>query len=463
MADVKFSLTFLGAAETVTGSSYLLKIIEGEQVACTIMVDHGMFQGPDVEERNHFQYDFDPSEIDYLFLTHAHVDHCGLIPKLVKYGFRGQIITTRVTAEILQLILLDSAKIQLRNSQEDSSQIIYSEEDVWQTMDQVSDIVFGEQYEIELSEGRSVKFQAYRAGHVIGAASFYFEYNGKSIVFSGDIGRHTQELIYNFDPIVRPADYVVMESLYGGKYHDDKTALLSKFAAEIRKAISRDGNVIIPAFAMQRTQEMLFTLSYLIKTGQLPKNTQIFLDSPLAQRMNNIYTDNTTEISKQKLKPFTDIKSAMYPRNLAIIKKGNMINKISKKKGVIILTGGGMINGGKVLGYMKVMSANPRNMLAIVGFQAEGTLGREIIEGADTILIDDVKCRIALEVKQFNGFSAHGDHDDLLNWLNAIERKQGFKVFLVHAEVEQSSAFKSSLDQLGFNSEIAKNKQTIIL
>jgi metallo-beta-lactamase family protein len=214
---------------------------------------------------------------------------------------------------------------------------------------------------------------------------------------------------------------------------------------------------------MQRTQEMLYSLSYLIKTGQLPKDTQIILDSPLAQKMNQVYTDSTTEISKEKLKPFTDIKSAMYPRNLAIIKKGNSINKISKKKGVIILTGGGMINGGKVLGYMKAMSGNPRNLLAIVGFQAEGTLGREIIEGADTILIDDVKCRIALEVKQFNGFSAHGDHDDLLNWLNTIERNQHSKVFLVHAEVEQSSAFKSSLDKLGFNSEIAKNKQTVLI
>ncbi len=461
MTDVKFNLTFLGAAETVTGSSYLLRIIEGETVVSTIMIDHGMFQGPDVEERNFLGYDFDPSEIDYLFLTHAHVDHCGLIPKLVRHGFRGQIITTRVTAEILQLILLDSAKIQLRGSQDDGKEVIYSEDDVWQTMEQVTDVTFGEQYEVELPGSKTLTFQAYRAGHVIGAASYYFEYSGKSIVFSGDIGRHTQELIYNFDPIRRQADTVVMESLYGGKYHDDKTALLGKFAAEIKKTISRDGNVIIPAFAMQRTQEMLFTLSYLIKTGQLPKDTQIFLDSPLAQKMNNVYTDNTTEISKEKLKPFTDIKSAMYPRNLAIIKKGNMINKISKKKGVIILTGGGMINGGKVLGYMKAMSANPKNMLAIVGFQAEGTLGREIIEGADTILIDEVKCRIALEVKQFNGFSAHGDHDDLLNWLKNIEQKPDFKVFLVHAEVEQSSAFKRSLDELGYNSEIAKNKQSV--
>jgi len=447
--EIKFNVKFLGAAKIVTGSSYIIDVVEDGKSVYRFMINHGMFQGPADEQHNTDKYQFSPSDISLLVLTHAHIDHCGLIPKLVRYGYNGPILSTKQTYLLADLILHDSAKIQEKNEYNRGIPANYNTGDVNKTLSQFKIIRFNDTY-FPMPE---LSIELIRAGHILGAASVMINYKGKSICFSGDLGRTSQDTVKDYDLKKKTADYIVIESLYGGKLHEDKNTTFQKFVTAINDTISRDGNVIIPAFAVQRTQEILATLNIAISNGAIKKNVQIFLDSPLAERATNVYTDNLYETSLSRYSNNSNLKSLILSRNVTVVKSRNMTAKVKRKKGVIIIAGSGMCNGGRILEYLKESLGNKADLLAIVGFQAEGTLGRELIEGKQEVKIDAKDYLVKIKIDQFKGFSAHADQFDLIKWLESFSSASISRIFLVHAEIEQSSAFQEILEPLT-NAEI---------
>jgi metallo-beta-lactamase family protein len=459
-----FKVKFLGAAETVTGSSYLVECLRDGEVEATIMVDHGMFQGRDIENRNALPYDFSPESIDYLILTHAHIDHSGLIPKLVNRGFQGKLLCTKETAELISLLLLDSANVQDKNYQSLGSIPLYTAQDVYNALDLIEIVDFKTKYELELSTGKQgLSVELFRAGHILGAASIVINYESRSLSFSGDIGRTSQDVVRGFDPVVKQSEYIIMESLYGGKFHQEKDLMLKKFADEINNVLKRNGNVIIPAFAVQRTQEMLFILNKLIKEGQIDKDANIYIDSPLASRVSHVYTDNIHEVYSSNKKLPGKLTSYMYTANVKSVKSYRESKKIKKAKKSIIISGSGMCNGGRVIGYLKAMIEDSKNMVAIVGFQAEDTLGRELVSGSKHVVIDGETYSVNADIMQFEGFSAHADQEGLFAWLSTFTKASVKKVILVHAEVEQAQSYSDFLTKQGYVTMIPGYKEEISL
>jgi metallo-beta-lactamase family protein len=457
--SVKFEIKFLGAAGTVTGSSYLVKVFDEGDHILTFMVDHGMFQGPDVEPLNFNKYDFSPKEIDYLFLTHAHVDHCGLLPKLVRHGFGGKIFSTAQTFELADLILFDSVKIQARQKKYEGVPELFDANDVENTL-QLFDV---KRFDQEYKAGESdLKYELIRAGHILGAASVRLCYKEKVITFSGDLGRASQPIVNSADLSSKESNYIICESLYGGKFHDNNKLVTTKFIEEIAKNIKRGGNVIVPTFSVQRSQEILLIVNDAYKKNLLPRGVQIYFDSPLAQRVTKVYTDNNHELEAQFISG-DPLSSRLRGDNVKFVKNYRQTQSIMKKKGNIIVTGGGMCNGGKVLSYFKSMLNQNDLLISIVGFQAEETLGRELVDGAEKVEIDNDYYDVDARIEVFRGFSAHADQEDLLTWLNTFDKDLLEEVFLVHAEIEQSTAFKTQLDAMSLKSTIPTLGQTFLL
>lgn len=471
----RFQLTFLGAAQVVTGSSYLLEIFDHEEMLATLMIDHGMFQGVDDEYLNYRDYSFSPASVDYLLLTHAHVDHCGLIPKLVKHGFDGRILATQQTFELCELILLDSAKIQDSRLQREGIEPLYDANDVMRALSLFEVVEIGEEYELDIDNNRSqsgrgntlqsssrIKIVPMRAGHILGAASYHISYRNKSIVFSGDLGRRSQLVVKPYGPIEYKTDFVVMESLYGGKKHEDFEDVKKHFADVVNQTLARNGNVIIPAFSVQRSQEMLLLLSDYIKKGIIDKNVQFFFDSPLAINVTKVYTSNPTELSED-ISSEEKVRSRLFISNVKVVTNSKKFKKVAKGKKQIILTGGGMCNGGRIVEYLKAELRNANDTITLIGYQAEGTLGRELAEGKKRVTIDGESYDVKANIEIFRGFSAHGDYDDLLGWLDVIARRGINTIYLIHAEVEQSLPFKSALEKLGYKVEVPGIGDKVIL
>ncbi len=463
--EIQFKLKFLGASRTVTGSSYHLEIVEKGERLITLVVDHGMFQGPDVEARNYLPYTIKPEEVDMLLLTHAHTDHSALIPKLVKHGFKGNILATKQTLDLTELILNDSAKIQGRNHEELGTPLLYDYENVEEALSKMVEIDFEQAFAIALSDirpelknkdtlSKEIIVEYFRAGHILGAASIRVEYAGKSIMFSGDIGRSSQDIVKpaNLEP--KNADFLIMESLYGGKYHDPKAELLDNFSQHLKTHLETQGNVIVPVFSIQRAQEIILILNQLIRAGKLSKDQNIYFDSPMAARATQIYIENSKEVYAKSIEPFRSLRDGIFTKNLKVARNASMTKKAKKGKGGIIVSGGGMCNGGRVMNYLKSMLPESSTMIAMVGFQAEETLGRKLVEGAREVDIDGQTYQVNAQIQDFKGFSAHADQADLLNWLKTFDKEKLGKVFLVHAEPEQSTAFNEVISGMGYKTEI---------
>lgn len=482
-------LTFLGAAETVTGSSYL---VEAEKVR--FLVDAGMFQGKDVEVRNTEPLIFNPKEVDFLLLTHAHMDHSGMIPKLVRDGFNAPIYMTPPTVDLTEILLLDAAKIQESGERKLAREARYSEaapykiaQPLYTTADALAAISMFRSVPfattVELKGGVKVTFN--KVGHILGAASILIEVEGKKLIFSGDLGRSKKEqsLISTFptnEPNKSDIDYIIMESLYGGVNHPDKDHTLNRFLEVINTTLKRDGNVVIPCFAVHRTQEILEILHIALKTGKLATNVQIFVDSPLAQKATRIYTKNSTYLtekvtllnktyffrgktSKEESREQLSNANRFEFDNVRTVKSHKESLSIAKYKRAIIIAGSGMAEGGRILHHLATNLPGRQNTVLFVGFQAEGTMGRKIVDGIKRLKINKKKIKVAAEVIYLTGFSGHADDKGLLSWLANYNSNVLKKVFLVHAEPDRSKAFKSELDQMGINNSIPAWKETEVI
>lgn len=438
-----------GAAEVVTGSCHFVKFDDGTK----ILVDCGMFQGLD-EWKNYEPLGFDPSQIDYLLVTHGHLDHVGRIPLLYKEGFRGKIIATPATFDLMKIVLLDTAhlmaedyatafkKAQRRGEEESVKKPLYSKEDVKAALRLPRRTVkYGQTFKL----ARNITVRYKDAGHIVGAAFIEIEYQDgnihKHVVFSGDLGNRQVHL--NPPPQTAFASAnVFVESTYGDRLHKDYASSVAEFKEVILKTLKHDGTVLIPSFAIERTQQLLCILGEMSRKGELPHRTEVFLDSPMAIKTTRVYEKYKNLLSdycKNLDEPFS------FP-NLRFATTTNASKRINGKKGPnIIIAGSGMCNGGRILHHFKHRIWDKRNAVIFVGYQAEGTLGREIIEGAKFIEIYGERIKVNAQIYTINGFSAHADQKELTDWLSAIDGLQ--KIFLIHGEEDKQQIFKKHLIQ----------------
>lgn len=450
-------LSFHGAAQNVTGSCHLL-----EAGGLKILIDCGMFQGAKhADEENAGEFGFEASEIDYLLLTHAHLDHCGRIPLLVKRGFTGEIITTAATRDLTKLIMMDSAHIQeedaarasrrrQRGGKEDI-QPIYNQINVLNALD-----FFGRNaaYDegIVLNDAVTVRF--INAGHILGSASVIVEATEsgieRRIVFSGDLGSPGHAVLSNSTPPPN-CDYVVMETTYGDRMHKNLDTSVVEFVEAISKTISRGGNVVIPTFAMERTQEILFHLKKAIEAKQLPRSLTIFLDSPMAVSATEIFRRHADGFSNEVRDEMLAGEKPFNPRGLRFTRQtadSMAINRI--RGGAVIMAGSGMCTGGRVRHHLKHNLWRPDCSVIFVGFAAEGTLARQIVDGAKHVRIYGEDIQVKADIYTINGFSAHADQRELLYWASRAGKPK--KIFLVHGDYDRGmSQMQKELEKKGLS------------
>lgn len=444
-------IQFLGAARTVTGSCYLLDVGQSK-----IMIDCGMFQGGQgIKERNYERFYFEPSEIKYLLLTHAHIDHSGLVPKLYKHGFRGQIIATSATFDLCHILLPDSAHIQqmeverknrkLTRAGKPLIQEIYTVDDALDCLKQFRHVEYHEV--IQLTPQVTVRFQD--AGHILGSSIIeMWVHEGDQevkLVFSGDIGNHSQPLIK--DPsFIEAADYVFMESTYGNRLHQENLNKVEALKNVILETMTKGGNLIIPAFAVERTQDLLYDLNLLLQSKSIPE-VPIYIDSPLAIeateifRRNSQYFDTETQEWIRKGGNPLALPGLRYTHTAEESKKLNEM-----KGGAIIISASGMCDAGRIKHHLRHNLWRPESTILFVGYQAEGTLGRRLLEGEKLVTIHGEEVVVKADIRRIDGFSAHADQRALLAWVKKFRTKPG-KIFVIHGEEESSLALAKLLTQ----------------
>jgi metallo-beta-lactamase family protein len=441
-------LKFLGAARTVTGSCFYMECNN-----LKFLVECGMYQGEDEEEINKAAFDFNPEEIDYVFVTHAHLDHSGMLPRIVKEGFKGRIITTSATKDLLEIMLYDSAHIQESDTEWLTRKALragkppviplYTTEDVMNVMPLIDIKKYGEIFHI----GNGIKYRFLDAGHILGSGilELWFQDSPKKkkIVFSGDIGKKGNPIIKDpLNPV--EADFIVMESTYGNRLHKPLKESIDELVDAVKTTIKRGGNVYIPSFAVGRTQDLLYILNNLVRKKRL-YNINVYLDSPLAQEATKIYLSHPECFDEDAKKLFTtrDYNDSIKLHFVQSAQESMALNKI--KSGIIVIAGSGMCEGGRIRHHLKHNLWRSECSVIFVGFQGKGTLGRKIVDGEKTVHILGEEISVKASIYTINGFSAHADQAELIEWISFI--KDSPEVFIVHGEEEVSMVFSSLVNE----------------
>lgn len=448
-------ITFLGGARTVTGSCFLLE--PGDR---KILVDCGMYQGHAADEINRKPFEFNPKEIECLFLTHSHLDHIGLVPRLVNEGFRGKIITTTAAADIAELILYDSAHIQEsdtewynRKAMRSGSELrepLYIRKDV----DRVLPLIHRKHYGTieELCSG--VRYRFVDAGHILGSATLELwcreGEREKKFVFSGDIGKKENPIVN--DPVfVEETDYLTIESTYGNRNHKGMKESIDELVTVIRETFKRGGNVIIPSFALGRTQDLIFVLNKLVKEDRLFR-INVYFDSPLGEGITRVYEAHEEYFDEETKRLFTtESTDAMRIHFTSSIEDSMKLNKIRKE--AIIIASSGMCEGGRIKHHLKHNLWRKECSIVFVGYQAKGTLGRQIVDGAKVVEVlgEDIVVRAGIHT--LGGFSAHADQTELLNWIAQFKKPP--EIFIVHGEETASLDFQKAInDRFGYKTHV---------
>jgi metallo-beta-lactamase family protein len=449
-------IRFLGAARRVTGSCYHL--LDGDM---QILVDCGMYQGRDADEINNKPFQFDPARVQYLLLTHAHLDHSGLIPKLVKDGFKGKILTTSATAELVEIMLYDSAHIQekdaewltkksFRSGKDVVAEPLYTTEDVQNCIP----LFVKKDYSAIENLSDTIKYRFIDAGHILGSATLELWYKDgsteKKIVFSGDVGKNGNPIIRDPEHVTE-ADYVLTESTYGNRFHKDLAGSIKELEYAVKETFRKGGNVLIPAFSVGRTQDVLYILNELVREGKL-HNLDVYVDSPLADKATKIYMAHPEYFDAEALNSFKFKSTAgMKLHFTATVEESQKINKI--KSGLIIIAGSGMCDGGRIQHHFKHNIWRPECSIIFTGYQVAGTLGRRIVDGAKRAHILGEDMAIRSRVYTIGGFSAHADQGELIEWLSTFTNKP--KIFVVHGEEKVSLEFEKIVqDKLGLSTYV---------
>ena len=515
-------LTFLGGARTVTGSRHLV-----DTGRARVLIDCGMFQGgPDETMRNRVPLGFDPATLDAVVLTHAHLDHCGLLPLLVGHGFRGQIICTAATAELARLVLLDSAKLQVEFAKRDARRErrdperaaaddkrdatvfeealelavtgagapggpdpedllrdapavvevgldgpLYTEDEVDLTLGMFRPIPYGTEY--EAAQGVHVTLQD--AGHILGSAIVRMRITrpggGRDtmVVFSGDLGRPGTPILR--DPsIVTDADFVLCESTYGGREHEAAQIAIDKLADVVNETARRKGVLLIPSFAIGRTQEIVWELSRLVEAGRIPE-LPLYLDSPMAKGASAIYRAHPEAYDEETGALLQAHEAPLdYPGQHVVqtVEESQAIGRAAPP--YMIVASNGMLTGGRSVGHAEHLLGDPSATVLFVGYQGEGTLGGHLVRGTDSARIAGKQIKVKATIRSLDGFSAHADEPELLDWLgNFIKgRKAGDAgvpktVFLVHGDPPAQEAMSPKVSALGFGVQVPAWHETVSL
>jgi len=451
-------ITFYGAAREVTGSRHLLEV-NGKK----ILLDCGLYQGykKEAQEKNR-TLPFEATEINAVILSHAHIDHSGSIPRLVKLGFKGPIYTTEATKDLCGYMLMDSARIQVKETEyqnskrerkgEPQQEPNYTEEDTTQALSQFHAFKYREMHEIF----PGVKVTLFNAGHILGSALIYLEIQDeedgktKTLLFTGDLGRKNLPILR--DPYqVEKVDVLIIESTYGNRVHEAITDVKDKMAAIVNETIKRGGNLLIPAFSLGRTQEIVYTLHELFLEGRIPEDLKIVVDSPLSI--------NVTEVFKQHLDDFDEEAQRVFIENgdnpfgfgrLSYTQSVEDSKALANNHApMIIISSSGMCDHGRIVHHLRNNIEDPRNSILIVGFMAQHTTGRDIIEKQREISLFGDKYRLRADVHVIDAFSGHADRSDLIEYITRIEGLK--KTFLVHGEEMQAETFKGFLEHNDVN------------
>lgn len=433
-------IKFLGAAGTVTGSSYVLTSDSGQ----SILIDMGMFQGPpEIDKLNYIPLDFEVSKLSAMILTHAHLDHCGRLPMLIPRGFKGNIYMTPPTKDLATLSLMDSAKIAKEANPPAGGQILYSPKDVAEAIKQFVTVEYHQQIHV----GDFV-VTMYDAGHILGAASLLItdaksDSDVKSVVFSGDIGNFPAYLEEKTE-FIKNSDAVVMETTYGDRLHSKENPI-EAIQSEINAIEINGGTLLIPSFSLDRAQELLHIIMHLKKEGKILNETPVILDSPMAEKATKIYVDypkyfNPHIEAEYKLGQMFD-----FP-GLEVTSDWRQSQAIhNRPEAKVIIAGAGMMTGGRIVNHAEYYLPVESTRLMIVGYQGEGSLGRELIEGKKDVFINGKHVYVKASVHDTQGLSSHADQSQLFEWLKAIHGVK--KLVLTHGDGESRKVFKEKIEK----------------
>ena len=448
MNNTKINIHFLGAAGTVTGSKYLVDTGERK-----ILIDCGLFQGLKELRLKNWEYPpVDVSEIDAVLLTHGHMDHTGYLPRLVKQGFKGAIYGTNPTLDIAKIILNDSAKIQEQEaerankegySKHSPAEPLYTLSDVEKTVPRFKGVPPSQWLPIL----KDVKARFQYNGHILGATYIELDVHGKRFVFSGDIGRTNDLLLY---PPLKPAkaDVLFIESTYGGRFHPEEEEAIPQIEKLVNDTIYKGGSLFIPSFSVERAQLMMLIFWRLLKEDKIPK-VQMIMDSPMGANVLELFhrtrdwhrlEDNECD---EMCSHFTVVSSYRETMELR-----------TDNKPKIVIAGSGMLTGGRMLNYLETQAQNPNNTLLFVGYQAEGTRGRKLLEGDKELKVYGKWVPFHMEVAEIEGLSAHADHTELMDWMSKIKNKPE-RIFIVHGEKESAEALQKGIEETyGWDADI---------
>lgn len=407
---MKASITFHGGAGSVTGANFLLEI--GGQ---KILVDCGLIQGGKVaEDQNRQAFAYDPASVDYLFVTHAHLDHIGRIPKLVRDGFRGKIYSTPPTRDISELSLIDSLGVLEKEARGSSQPPIYAEADVEKAMRLWQTLTYHKPLELGGEGEASVQF--HDAGHILGSAMVEFTVNGKKIVFTGDLG-NSPSLLLPDSEVIKDADYLLIESVYGDRNHESKIDSREQLEDLIEETMKSGGTLMIPAFSIERTQELIYEIEKMMEAGRVPP-VPVYLDSPLAIKVTDIYKKHVKYFNHDALAEDA-LRDGLFqfPQLLRSLttEESKAIAQVSGRK--IVIAGSGMSNGGRILHHEKRYLSDPHSALLLAGYQAAGSLGRQLEGGAKRVRILGAEIEVRSKIHSVSGYSGHKGSDDLLEFV----------------------------------------------
>jgi metallo-beta-lactamase family protein len=455
-------LKFCGATRTVTGSCTYVDTGE-----IKFLVDCGIYQGSDEQEAlNYEPFPFNPAELDYVFLTHAHFDHCGRIPILVKQGFHGRIVCTEPTRELLKIVLLDAANLQeeeyerwAARAKEDEKSEKYSEEGAAYAnkkplftaadVEAIMPFIDVYPYSTSVNINQNFEFRLRDAGHILGSAIMEFWIRTEAgrtrkIVFSGDLGQPGARIVRDPD-MIREADYVVCESTYGNRVHRDRNETVLELLAILQQAQKEEGNVLIPAFAIERAQEILYEVNLFVES-RLLSGIPLYVDSPMASKSTAVfkqYPDFYDEDAKRLLKKGDDPFS--FP-GLHIVEDSEESKRLISKRGVVIMAGSGMCTGGRIVHHLKNNIENSKTHIVFVGYQVAGTLGRKIIDGEKIVRIMGREYENNAHVHTLGGFSAHADERDLMYWLGSFGHTPR-QIFFTHGDEDIAIEFADKVSK----------------
>lgn len=450
-------ITFIGAARTVTGSQHLLNHLNQN-----ILLDCGLFQGKreDSYNLNKDFNDYKPKDIQNLVLSHAHIDHSGNIPQFVKLGFNKKIFSTPATKDLCKFMLMDSGYIQEKDIEfvnkrrikngEIPFKPLYTKSDAENCFEFFQSFSYEKQFEI----GDNISATFFDAGHILGSSivNINFKENGtdKSLCFSGDLGRPNLAIIR--DPQIIPTpDYLILESTYGGRYHLPASQTEEKLASIINQAIKNKGKIIIPAFSVGRTQEIIYFLHKLFEKN-IVRKIPIYIDSPLSVNITSVYKNHSEcfdDETKEYINHHDDPFSFSQLRYVSDLNESKRLNKISGP--MIIVSSSGMCENGRILHHLRNNISDPKNIVLIVGYNAEHTLGRKLVEGEKIIKIFGEEHLVKSQVIVMNSLSAHADRNEILDYVKNFDVRKLKKIFLVHGDYDQQLKLKSGLENIGFN------------